>query len=671
MTQRREKLISHALSRILRHEALDHDLPMNSAGYVPILDVVTVQSLWNHQVSPAEVHHAAQINKKQRFEIQTVNGVACIRAVQGHDQRLAAFYNLSDSEMLQLLELPHAPRYAIHGTMLKHHDAIKDSGLCRRQRRHRHFIEDTDAAEARTQDREASGLRAGSEIIGWILPSYILWVQVTSTGQFVEAAEGQHLPTTRAVRDAIRISGQRTPRREREKNPAYRRSICHGPRSAPHEPRSCHVNKHVTDICTPVSAQVNNEHTSWHEAEIYWLRTAPHVSSPALSLQLNMRTECTAATGGGSPHLGFRKFMPAQHSPLPQKDHHHNMVSEPQPSFTHYTFVVKLHVNLMHTRYSKPHNFNFSWQLTTPSPSSQSRSARRLPSRLRENQAQPTGQLLELREAAAAKARAREQQGAARAQQATSREEEPWWSSHYDPGSWSWSMWTPHSTDWQWQRDQSTAPAPVTTSAPEGPNIAQGAEHEMGPALSSQDPHVQAARRILAAMEPGEAQTVLKFLSALPHPSSVLTPGPQSTNSVDQATQTETVRQSTAQVQTEGSEPQLEVRSPPLDRPPTEEPIGLPLCSLHSAQATDTPIDAGEIIEWSATSLILLPTIKNRLNTMLPELFRLLASLQELRAGDHITAAGKPSIILRYILSFIKLLNWRLVTGFWPWRESS
>ena len=45
MTQRREKLISHALSRILRHEAMDHDLPMNSAGYVPLLDVVTVQSL--------------------------------------------------------------------------------------------------------------------------------------------------------------------------------------------------------------------------------------------------------------------------------------------------------------------------------------------------------------------------------------------------------------------------------------------------------------------------------------------------------------------------------------------------------------------------------------------------------------------------------------------------
>ena len=56
--------------------------------------------------------------------------------------------------------------------------------------------------------------------------------------------------------------------------------------------------------------------------------------------------------------------------------------------------------------------------------------------------------------------------------------------------------------------------------------------------------------------------------------------------------------------------------------------------------AADMPIDANETIEWSATSLILLPTIKNRLNTQLPELFRLLASLQELRAGDHIIAAA-------------------------------
>ena len=204
-------------------------------------------------------------------------------------------------------------------------------------------------------------------------------------------------------------------------------------------------------------------------------------------------------------------------------------------------------------------------------------------------------------------------------------------------------MWTPHSSDWQWQRDQPTASEPAPTSETESRNIAQDTEQEMGPDLDSPDPHVQAARRILAAMEPGEAQTVLKFLSALPHPSSVLTPGPRSTRYVDQATQTETVRQSTAQVQTDmqtdGSESQPAVRSSAWEEPSPEEPIGLPLCSLHSAQATDLPLDAGELIEWSATSLILLPTIKHRLNTMLPELFRMLASLQELQAGDHIIAA--------------------------------
>ena len=173
----------------------------------------------------------------------------------------------------------------------------------------------------------------------------------------------------------------------------------------------------------------------------------------------------------------------------------------------------------------------------------------------------------------------------------------------------------------------------------DGPDTAQGAEHDLGHTLSSQDPHVQAARRILAAMAPGEAQTVLKFLSALPHPTSVLAPGSRSELSQDQATQTEPVQRSTVQVQTEDTEPRLGERSPQPDRSTRQEPVGLPLCSLATAQTADMPIDANETIEWSATSLILLPTIKNRLNTQLPELFRLLASLQELRAGDHIIAA--------------------------------
>ena len=190
----------------------------------------------------------------------------------------------------------------------------------------------------------------------------------------------------------------------------------------------------------------------------------------------------------------------------------------------------------------------------------------------------------------------------------------------------------------------------------------------MGPDLDSPDPHVQAARRILAAMEPGEAQTVLKFLSALPHPSSVLTPGPRSTRYVDQATQTVTARQSTAQVQTDmqtgGSDSQPAVRSSAWEEPSPEEPIGLPLCSLHSAQATDLPLDAGELIEWSATSLVLLPTIKNRLNTMLPELSECRHPCKSCKLGTTSRLPGRPNTIQRYTQSFTKHPSWRSATGF-------
>ena len=57
-----------------------------------------------------------------------------------------------------------------------------------------------------------------------------------------------------------------------------------------------------------------------------------------------------------------------------------------------------------------------------------------------------------------------------------------------------------------------------------------------------------------------------------------------------------------------------------------------------TADASTGQTDQESII-WSATSLVLLPTIRSRLNTQLPELFRLLTSLQDLQAGAHIASA--------------------------------
>ncbi|CAE7858578.1 TPT1 [Symbiodinium sp. KB8] len=87
------------LSKILRHEAHVYDLPMDSAGFIPVIE----QHLWNHQVTPDEIKQAVRVNRKSRFQIKTVDGVDQVRAVQGHGRQLVQYYGLSDSEMLQTL----------------------------------------------------------------------------------------------------------------------------------------------------------------------------------------------------------------------------------------------------------------------------------------------------------------------------------------------------------------------------------------------------------------------------------------------------------------------------------------------------------------------------------------------------------------------------------------
>ena len=131
--------------------------------------------------------------------------------------------------MLQTLTLQNAPRAAVHGTSARNFESIRVDGLHRGQRQHIHFIAGEAADGARSQNKETSGLRAGSEVMlwidvhkclrcgipiyrapndvllspgqdGWILPSYIFQVQITRNGRVVEAAEGQHLPTVRVFR---------------------------------------------------------------------------------------------------------------------------------------------------------------------------------------------------------------------------------------------------------------------------------------------------------------------------------------------------------------------------------------------------------------------------------------------------------------------------------------
>ena len=162
---RREKLISHALSRVLRREAHRHGLPMSTDGYVPLLDLVTADPFWQNQVTPDEVKEAIRINAKGRYQLHQESGIESVRALQGHSQDLARHYHIDDSAMLRRLSEQTAPATAIHGTFLKHYSNIRSQGLFRGRRQHIHLI-NGDLPTDHTQTRPA--LRHEAEIMLWV-----------------------------------------------------------------------------------------------------------------------------------------------------------------------------------------------------------------------------------------------------------------------------------------------------------------------------------------------------------------------------------------------------------------------------------------------------------------------------------------------------------------------
>ena len=124
LSKDREKTISHGLSKVLRHEAQNFELEMSTAGFVKLQDLIKLPLFRKAAVQPEEVRIVIAGNPKQRFQLRTVDGVESVRAVQGHSTELAAFYQLSDDEMLRRLTMRTAPATAVHGTMRANYHSI-------------------------------------------------------------------------------------------------------------------------------------------------------------------------------------------------------------------------------------------------------------------------------------------------------------------------------------------------------------------------------------------------------------------------------------------------------------------------------------------------------------------------------------------------------------------
>eukprot|EP00930_Biecheleria_cincta_P084918 TRINITY_DN7433_c0_g1_i1.p1 TRINITY_DN7433_c0_g1~~TRINITY_DN7433_c0_g1_i1.p1 ORF type:complete len:432 (-),score=87.93 TRINITY_DN7433_c0_g1_i1:37-1293(-) len=158
--------ISKTLTQLLRHKAVELEMPIRSDGYCPLDQVIGQQWLQELDCTREDVDEVVTTSDKKRFEIKVIDGVLMIRAVQGHSMKV-----IDDDELLQRLEAGSAdlPRDCVHGTYRKHLDSILRHGLLagggqgQSFRNHVHF-----APFAPGDKRVISGMRYDCEIAIWV-----------------------------------------------------------------------------------------------------------------------------------------------------------------------------------------------------------------------------------------------------------------------------------------------------------------------------------------------------------------------------------------------------------------------------------------------------------------------------------------------------------------------
>jgi 2'-phosphotransferase len=113
-----------------------------------------------------DVEKVVKESDKQRFEVQSIDGVHCIRAVQGH-----SIEAVDDEALLKKLALDDSnlPQRCIHGTYRRHLQPILEKGLKpggsdgSAFRKHVHF-----SAFAPGDKRVISGMRYDADVAIWI-----------------------------------------------------------------------------------------------------------------------------------------------------------------------------------------------------------------------------------------------------------------------------------------------------------------------------------------------------------------------------------------------------------------------------------------------------------------------------------------------------------------------
>lgn len=130
-----EEQASRAMSKVLRHGAIEEGLSMETSGYVPLEEVMQyLRKRGIKNVSEQLIRSVVDNNDKKRFEIEDREGDLFIRATQGHSIKM-----VNTEDLLTKITDPSLYPIVVHGTFSKFWPSIRAEGLKRMTRNHIHF----------------------------------------------------------------------------------------------------------------------------------------------------------------------------------------------------------------------------------------------------------------------------------------------------------------------------------------------------------------------------------------------------------------------------------------------------------------------------------------------------------------------------------------------------
>lgn len=167
--------ISHALSWVLRHKALELGLPISKDGYVPVDLLIQHSHPRLQNITVEQIQQVVANSDKQRYKlgekmradfenkVKLEEPFLCIRANQGHSiPGIDAHALLQPLTPSELAEIP----TIVHGTFSDAWDVIKQKGLSKMGRNHIHF-----ASGLLGEDGVISGMRKSCQVFIYINPA--------------------------------------------------------------------------------------------------------------------------------------------------------------------------------------------------------------------------------------------------------------------------------------------------------------------------------------------------------------------------------------------------------------------------------------------------------------------------------------------------------------------